>query len=277
MELQRHNMRIKIIDKKICEQCNKKTCSNNDVIEKTDFYNLKSERYTCPVRLLHYGLADEQLEQGYVDIEMCVFCLLCAIKCSKQNLQIISYNYDATKDFELLKKNGDLQSNAPSNIIALSYLHCLFDFAANSNLNRSLQFDGYVCSVNDERCFVEVDIQNDSLESCRRLLADIVNYNFKSKNKIKNGLMVLNNFPKEGSRDIYTLIEKIKAFPTTSDLNIFVTTFSFLRYCALNVQKSAYSFSDLFWNMINETNENYINRLRSDKIMGDDILKDMFE
>lgn len=273
-------MRIKIIDRQICEQCNRKTCSNNDVIEKTDFYNLKSERYTCPVRLFQYGLTDEQLEQGYIDIDMkdnkCVFCLLCAIKCSKQNLKVESYKYDATDDFEFLKLNGELQANAPSNIIALSYLNCLFDFAANTNLNRALSFDGYVCSINDERCFVEVDIQNDSLESCRRLLADIVSYNFKSEKKIISGLMVLSNFPKEGSRDIYTLIEKVKNFPHTTELSLYITTFSLLRYYTLNMKKNQFSFSDLFWNMISETSKEYTERLLSGKIIDNEIASAIF-
>ncbi len=273
-------MRIKIIDRQICEQCNRKTCSNNDVVEKTDFYNLKSERYTCPIRLFQYGLTDEQLEQGYIDIDMkdnkCVFCLLCAIKCSKRNLKVESYKYDATDDFEFLKLNGELQANAPSNIIVLSYLNCLFDFAANTNLNRALSFDGYVCSVNDERCFVEVDIQNDSLESCRRLLADIVSYNFKSEKKINNGLMVLSNFPKEGSRDIYTLIEKIRDFPNTVNVNIYITTFSLLRFYALNIKKNKFSIPNLFWNMMTETSEVYKTRLISDKIITADIANIMF-
>lgn len=273
-------MRIRIADKKVCEQCNRKTCSNNDVVEKTDFYNLKSERYTCPVRLFQYGLTDEQLEQGYIDIDLkenkCIYCLLCAIKCSKQNLQIESYHYDSTNDFELLKSIGELQASAPSNIIALSYLNCLFDFAANTNLNKSLLFDGYVCTVNDEKCFVEVDIQNDSLESCRRLLGDIVSHNAKSQTKINNGLMVLNNFPKEGSRDIYTLIEKIKSFPSTADLHLYITTFSLLRNYVLRFSKNVYSLSDLFLDMASETNEDYKNRLIAKSIIDDVIANQMF-
>lgn len=273
-------MRIRIADKKVCDQCNRKTCSNNDVVEKTDFYNLKSERYTCPVRLFQYGLTDEQLEQGYIDIDLkenkCIYCLLCAIKCSKQNLQIESYHYDSTNDFELLKSIGELQASAPSNIIALSYLNCLFDFAANTNLNKSLLFDGYVCTVNDEKCFVEVDIQNDSLESCRRLLGDIVSYNAKSQIKINNGLMVLNNFPKEGSRDIYTLIEKIKSFPSTADLHLYITTFSLLRNYVLRFSKNVYSLSDLFLDMASETNEDYKNRLIAKSIIDDVIANQMF-
>ena len=274
-------MRIKILDRKLCDQCNRKTCSNNDVVEKTDFYNLKSERYTCPVRLFQYGLTDEQLEQGYIDIDFkenkCVYCLLCAIKCSKQNLQIESYQYDAANDFMSLKSAGEFQASAPSNIIALSYLNCLFDFAANTNLNKSLPFDGYVCTVKDERCFVEVDIQNDSLESSRRLLADIVSYNFKTEKKIKNGLMVLSNFPKEGSRDIYTLIEKIKSFPNTADLHIFCTTFSLLRYCTMHIERNVLSLYDLFWDMAHETSESYKERLLRNKVIDDDIAKQMFE
>lgn len=273
-------MRIKIADTKICDACARKTCSNNDVVEKTDFHNLKSERYTCPVRLFQYGVTEEQLEHGYIDIDLkegkCIHCLLCVIRCSKQNLQIDSYHYDAADDFALIQSIGDLQSSAPANIIALSYLDCLFDFAANTNLNRSLLFDGYVYTVTNEQCFVEVDIQNDSLESCRRLLGDIVSHNFKSGTKIKSGLMVLSNFPKTGSRDIYTLMEKIKAFPHTSDLTIYITTFSLLRNFALRFEKNKYSLKDLFLDMMSETSDTYKDRLLANGIIDEDIARQMF-
>ena len=273
-------MRIKIINRKICDECNRKTCSNNDVVEKTGFYNLKSERYTCPIRLFQYGPANEQLEQGYIDVDLkenkCIYCLLCAIKCSKQNLQIESYKYNAVNDFEVLKLIAEPQARAPSNIIASSYLNCLFDFAANTNLNKSLLFDGYVYTIAEEQCFVEVDIQNDSLECCRRLLSDIVSYNFKCEKKIKNGLMILNNFPKKGSHDIYTVIEKLKTFPYTSDLNIYITTFSLLRNFAMRFEKNKYTLKDLFLNMMSETTDAYQNRLAVKGFINDDIAKQMF-
>ncbi|MDE7228603.1 MAG: hypothetical protein K2N31_09825 [Treponemataceae bacterium] len=175
-----------------------------------------------------------------------------------------------------MKRIVEPQAIAPSNIIASSYLNCLFDFAANTNLNKSLLFDGYVYTIADEQCFVEVDIQNDSLESCRRLLNDIVSYNFKCEKKIKNGLMVLNNFPKEGSHDIFTVIEKLKLFPYTSDLNIYITTFSLLRNFAMRFEKNKYALKDLFLNMMSETTDAYQNRLVVKGIINDDIAKQMF-
>lgn len=57
-------MRIKIIDKEKCINYTRRTCSMTDTVSKSDFYNLKTEQHTCPVKMFAYGVTDEQLELG---------------------------------------------------------------------------------------------------------------------------------------------------------------------------------------------------------------------
>lgn len=274
-------MRIKIIDKEKCEKCTQRTCSLTDTITKSDFMNLKTEQYTCPVKMFVYGLTDEQIDTGYIDFNVerneCLYCCLCVIQCSQNNLSIEGYKYDAKDDFLKLKDSGEAQAQGPSNIIAMSYLNRLFDFAANTNLIRTISFDGAVLTKSSEMCLVEVDINNDSLECCRRLLADIMLYNHKNDRKIKNGLMVINDFPKQGSRDVIPLIKSIKDFKNTSDVSIYITTFSLLRYFALHLPVSEYKLDDLLLNASKSTHEEYIHRLLESKYITDEISSVIFE
>lgn len=56
-----------------------------------------------------------------------------------------------------------------------------------------------------------------------------------------------------GSRDVYNLLEKMKKFPTTNDINIYMTTFSHLRTIYLYASPSTLcSFEDVFYNPIKE-------------------------
>ena len=59
-----------------------------------------------------------------------------------------------------------------ANILATSFLNVLFEFSANTNLNKALLFDGIVSDKQGHYAFVEVDEGDDSLESCRRLLGE---------------------------------------------------------------------------------------------------------
>lgn len=274
-------MRIKIIDKEKCVKCNQRSCSMIDTISKSDFYNLRTEQYTCPVKMFTYGVTEEQLDAGYIDIDPekteCLYCGLCAVQCSKNNLLIEEYEYDARSDLKRLTESGELQSQGPSNIIALSYLNCLFDFGANTNLVKTLPFDGVVFTHNGEACLVEVDINNDSLECCRRLLADIVLHNDKNDRTIKNGLIVLNDFPKDGSRDVIPLIKKIKEFSASSDINIFISTFSLLRYFVLYMPPSRYALDDLLFNVSLFEKEAYLSKLTERGVVSDEIMKKIFE
>ena len=258
-------MRIKIIDRRKCESCKQRSCSLNDTITKSDFMNLRTEQYTCPVKMFVYGLTDDQIETGYIDFNIekneCLYCCLCVIQCSQNNLLIENYNYDARADMLRLKESGELQAQGPSNIIALSYLNTLFGFAANTNLIRTISFDGALLTKSGNACLVEVDINNDSLECCRRLLADIVLYNYRNETKIRNGLMVINDFPKQGSRDVFPLIKSIKEFENTSNINIYITTFSLLRYFVLNLEAFNYELDDLLFNASKVTEEEYLKTL----------------
>ena len=131
------------------------------------------------------------------------------------------------------------------------YLNGLFGFAANTNRNNSLSFDGYVASEKGEEAFVEIDYKDDSLECVRRILGDIIRYS--DTHKIKNGIVVLSRLPQIGSRDVYNLLEKMKKFPTTNDISIYMTTFSHLRAIYLYKGQSALcSFEDVFYNPIKE-------------------------
>lgn len=123
---------------------------------------------------------------------------------------------------------------------------------------------------------MEIDINNDSLGCGRRLLADIVTFNHKGGRKINNGLMVLSNFPKEGSHDVYFQIERINKFPKTNHLNIYVTTVAFLRYCVKNKDLSEIPYSDLFFNIAKEKKEQYLERLISNRIITDEIASELF-
>ena len=274
-------MRIKIIDTAKCESCKQRSCALTDAITKSNFMNLKTEQYTCPVKMFAYGLTDEQMEAGYIDFNIekneCLYCCLCVIQCSKKNLLLENYAYDARADMLRLKESGELQSQGPSNIIALSYLNTLFGFAANTNLIRTLPFDGALLTKSGNACLVEVDINNDSLECCRRLLSDIILYNHRNDAKVSNGLMVINDFPKRGIRDVFPLIKSIKEFENTSNINIYITTFSLLRYLVLNLGTIDYELDDLLFNASKITKEEYLKKLLDTGKITQEISSEIFK
>ena len=47
----------------------------------------------------------------------------------------------------------------------------------------------------------------------------------------------------------------------TSDINIYITTFSLLRYFALNLDSGEYGLNDLFFNVAEITEEEYLKKL----------------
>ena len=261
-------MKILIKDETMCVNCQHKTCSMDDVVERVLFAKFKTERYTCPVRYLQTEPTDDQIEAKRIDLDdsshegaglQCIHCGLCVLKCTHNNLSIGNGGIDR---FRFFIDCSCSQNDKASNILALSFLNVLFDFAANTNLNKALLFDGIVCDDTGRRAFVEVDVGDDSLESCRRLLGDIVQYNFKNqKNRINIGLMVLNTIPKAGSRDVITLLEKMLKFPGTEKMDIFITTFDLLRIFAMTFKKNQYSFEQLFYNAAREDYTKYSQRL----------------
>jgi hypothetical protein len=277
-------MKILIKDVSVCENCTRQSCSVNNVVQKAAFHGLlKTEQYTCPVRLIERGMNEKQLEKRQVDIvpekshnNPCVYCGLCAIQCHQNNLEIDDYKYSTETDFEPII-NGRMPSEPIGNLLATSYLNHLYDFAANTNIIKPLLFDGYICSIDDAECFVEIDIHNDSLESCRRLLSDIVTYNHDNSKKINNGIMVLSNFPKEGSRDVYNQIEKIKKFPKTSHLMLYATTFALLRYYTLNIPQKDIPYEKLFYKIGTETKEEFLKRIIEAGYVTEEIANQIFD
>ncbi len=274
-------MKIVIKDKKVCENCVRKTCYANNVIQTPNFVGLKTEQFTCPVNLIELGMDEKQLEEGRVDVSIdnkhqCVYCGLCAVQCSQKNLEIVDYKYPTDDDFSSIK-DGTIISEPAANKIATSYLNSLYDFSANTNIIKPLLFDGYVCSSDGAECFLEVDVNNDSLECCRRLLADIVTHNHKNKRKIDNGLMVLSDIPKEGSRDVYNQVKSIKKFPNTAHLKMYATTFALLRYYTLNNLGKNIPYKDLFFKIGLESKEEYLERIVNNGYVTQKIAEQIFQ
>ena len=241
-------MKIAIKDIEVCIKCTAKRCSfiNLASIERV-FFNLSSETTICPTSAISVsGPSGKSIEKRFIIAEkgiICVECGLCVKYCSHHNLSIENYNAN-TSAF------GNLTSLQIKAVTSL-YLNGLFGFAANTNRNNSLSFDGYVASEKGEEAFVEIDYKDDSLECVRRLLGDIIKYS--DTHNVKNGIVVLSRLPQVGSRDVYNLLEKMKKFPTTDDINIYMTTFSHLMAIYLYMEPStSYLFENLLYNPIKE-------------------------
>lgn len=245
-------MKIRIKDRSICGVCQNKICAYSNSVIKENFHGLRSETTVCPVSLLQESPLD-LTDTEILDKKECISCGLCELSCSYyKNLDCEIEDYLCDNFLGLTEQ----QYNA----IACSYLHYLIGFSANTNRNKSLQFDGYVSHDSGEEAFVEVDYNDDSLESVRRLLGDRLLYS-PSDREIKNGVVVLKCMPQKGSRDVYNLLENIKKFPTTKDMNIYVTTFSILRLLALNLQHAELTLSEVLFNVLNETDKQYVNKI----------------
>ena len=194
-------MKIAIKDIEVCAKCTSKRCSfiNLASIERA-FFNLSSETTICPTSAIGgSGPSEKSIEKRFINAEkgtFCVECGLCVKHCSHQNLDIEDYNAN-TSSF------GNL-TNLQIKAVTSLYLNGLFGFAANTNRNNSLSFDGYVASEKGEEAFVEIDYKDDSLECVRRILGDIIKYS--DTHKIKNGIVVLSRLPQIGSRDVYNLL-----------------------------------------------------------------------
>jgi len=241
-------MKITISDIKVCAKCTTKKCSfiNLASIERT-FFNLSSETTICPTGAIGgSGPSEKSFDKRFIIAEKgtyCVECGLCVKHCTHHNLSIEDYNTNTSAFGNLT----NLQIKAVTSL----YLHDLFGFAANTNRNNSLAFDGYVYSEKGEEAFVEIDYKNDSLECVRRLLGDIIRHS--DTREIKNGIIVLSELPQIGSRDVYNLLEKMRKFPTTKELCIYLTTLSHLRTMYLHLNTNTlYSFEDVFYNPIKE-------------------------
>lgn len=253
-------MRIIIKNQELCDNCSNRTCAFIDSRIKDQFYSIRTESSVCPLNILTNEMKPSTFG------EKCIMCALCVKSCHADNLEITDYSQDLNMDNLL-----DFQYNA----IALSYLDKITDFAANTNRNRSLNFNGFLQTKAGESCFVEVSYKNDSLECCRRLIGAFITYE-GSIGPIRNGLIVLRDFPKEGSRDVFNVIEKLMAFPTTKDCQIYFCTFSLLRHMMLKSNLNNACLSDLFYNPRNlreETISEYQQRIIKECVLISSIYK----
>ncbi len=244
---------ISILNTDVCANCSAKNCSFTNItrIEQA-FFNLSSETTICPTNAISgTGPSEKSVEKQIIVAEkgtICVECGLCVKHCSHHNLAIKNYNTD-------ISSFGYL-TNMQIKAVTSLYLNGLFGFAANTNRNNSLTFDGYVASDMGEEAFVEIDYNDDSLECVRRLLGDIIKYS--NSRKVKNGIVVLSRLPQHGNRDVYTLLRKLNNFPTTNDIRIYMTTFSHLRKIYLHIpQSNLLSFENVFYDPIKESMSAY--------------------
>lgn len=238
-------MSVKIKDIEICSQCGNKDCSYIDAKVKTNFYGLRTEETVCPTTALTDG------PLGEFEKKKCINCGLCELSCHYKNIECVDIEYN--------KNNFSNLSTPQCNAIACSYLNHIFEFAANTNRNKSLQFDGYVSTINGKEAFVQIDQDNDSLESVRRLVGDFLLYS-PSDRKIEIGIVVLQELPKEGSRDVYNVLKALKTFPTTCNYKFYFTTFKLLRFLALHMAFNDFDFEDL---LLDLSNSNSIHDLHS--------------
>ncbi|MCQ2214222.1 MAG: S24 family peptidase [Bacteroidaceae bacterium] len=246
-------MKISIKNQEVCENCMNRTCAFVDVRIKEQFYSLRTETTVCPT-----GVLESETKPASFGRD-CVHCALCSMNCHANNLEV-------TDDGQSLDLSG--LSEFQINAIALSYLDQIVEFAANTNRNRSMNFDGFMQTRAGEACFVEVDYGNDSLECCRRLVGDFITYE-GNIGPIRKGVMITREYPREGSRDVFNVIEKLSSFPTTKDCEIYFCTFDTLLQIALNSDTIDWKLSDLFYNPNVEDLVTYLDRIENHKKQDD--------
>lgn len=237
-------MSIGIIDIEVCQNCKKETCAFIDRVTKNGTA-FASEGTVCPTGVLQANPS----QQNPFSKRECISCGLCVGYCNKSNLQITGddngFNLGYCNSFGM-------------NALVSNYLNKIFPFAANSNRNSSVLFDGYVEIGGEKEAFVEVD-EKDALECCRNLLGDFLLYEGQFTSEVDMGLIVLEEIPTTGS-NIYTVIEKMHTFPRLENKEIYFTTFAFLRHLFLRqVQNTA--FERIFFNPMKETLEEYYRRI----------------
>ncbi len=227
------SIRIKSFD--VCLSCGNQTCCFKDAHVRESFHGLRSETTVCPTAVLSDSPVSV-VKNGIIEDKNCIDCGLCVLNCHSGNLECLDLKY-ADAPFANL-------SEQQANSIACSYLDVLYDFAANTNRNKAMQFDGYVSTVQGKEAFVEIDKDNDSLECVRRLMGDFLLYS-PSDRAINTGVVVLNELPKRGTRDVFQTLEKLSQFPTTGQFAFYFTTFRLLRLMALNVSGVQTNYGDL--------------------------------
>jgi len=238
-------MSVSIINIEVCQSCKKETCAFIDRVTKSNAV-FASEGTVCPTGVLQ---ANPSQQNPFAKKE-CIECGLCVGYCNKSNLRIT--NEDS--DFNL-----DYCNSFGMNALVSNYLNKIFSFAANSNRNTSVLFDGYVEIEGEKEAFVEVD-EKDALECCRNLIGDFLLYEGQFSNEVNMGLVVLKDLPTSGSH-VYTVVEKMHTFPNLEGKEIFFTTFSILRHMFLHPMEEGIAFERAFFNPIKESLDSYIRRI----------------
>lgn len=244
-------MIIKIKDRNLCENCTNKTCSFVDAVVKHDFFDIRTETTVCPTGVLLDGLDLDT--DNITETECCVHCGICIKTCHLQNIN------GSISESE--KCNYSKLTETQLNAIAGTYLNRILGFAANTNRNRSMAFDGYAVHRTGLRMFVEVDWNNDSLECTRRLLGDFLTN--PSNVSIKTGLVILQDLPERGTHDTFNTIKKLNTFPTTADVCIYFSTFDILRNLYLDLENYNYTMDELFHNPLVEDTAEYVSRINA--------------
>ena len=239
-------MSIRIINTVVCQNCKKETCAFIDRVTKIDSV-FASEGTVCPTGALQ---ANPSQQNPFTKKE-CIDCGLCVGYCNKSNLEI---------ENEANKFNLEYCNSFGMNALVSNYLNKIFPFAANSNRNSSVLFDGYVEIGEEKEAFVEVD-EKDALECLRNLLGDFLLYRGQYANEVNTGLIVLTEIPPRGSSNVYTVIERMRMFPNLESKNIFITTFSMLKYLFLHKKNDIVVFENVFYNPLKETIEEYTERI----------------
>lgn len=247
-------MNIEISNLEVCLSCNKKDCSFcNSIV--SDFKGLRTETTVCPTTVLSDGPLETVHQDANLNVikdDNCINCGLCILGCHQQNLRFINENF--------LEDSFAKLSEQQSNAIACSYLYHIFGLSANTNRNKALQFDGYVNTTNGEEAFVEIDKDDDSLESVRRLLGDFLLYG-QARN-INIGIVVLNSIPSLTSRDVISVLKSIADFPHTKELKIYFTTFKILRMLAFHCKGENLEFSDYLLDLSQDNCQiNFVNKI----------------
>lgn len=245
-------MRIRIKERSVCDKCQAKRCKFLNIANtKRDFFNLPSETTVCPTAAIDdSGPTDADLNNGFISQKNCVECGLCAKFCTWNNLEIEG----EVEDTELFGNLTELQLKAVTSM----YLSQLFHFAANTNRNNSLPFDGYVSTLSGQQAFVEIDYGDDSLESVRRVLGDVLTY---SDHNVRNGIVILSHLPQKGTVDVYNVLEKLKLFPTTTDLHIYFTTFAILKSLCIARVSSDMDFNAILFDPMKEEAKDFMSKI----------------
>lgn len=252
---------IDISDRTICENCLNYSCSFlRTGLMRLDFCKLSSETTVCPTQILSDGPYESALKSGIIDKDpiskrTCVDCGLCVMNCPYGNLRFSNLRYDIDLEAFSLLTEPQLKATVTS------YLGLLFTFAANTNRNKSLLFDGFISSASETKSFVEIDWKNDSLECARRILGDILLY--RASAKVDSGLIVLQKIPSTGNRDIFNVLEKMRRFPTTKGIRIYITSITILRWLAIHTRTRSLEIEGMAYDPLAEDERRYYSRLNS--------------